>query len=103
MDAERANIRPGLARHPEYGEVSLLAQSDLGALSLVGIARVELVLGPASVLYGSDAIGGVISLTSVGRGAQGFHGETCLKGHREWRNGQHRRAIRQSCRRVCYS
>ncbi len=52
---------------------------DLGALSLVGIARVELVLGPASVLYGSDAIGGVIALTSVGRGAEGFHGQTGLK------------------------
>ncbi|MFN7959097.1 MAG: TonB-dependent receptor [Holophagaceae bacterium] len=52
---------------------------DLGTLSLVGIARVELVLGPASVLYGSDAIGGVIALTSVGRGAEGFHGQTGLK------------------------
>jgi vitamin B12 transporter len=52
---------------------------DLGALSLVGIARVELVLGPSSVLYGSDAIGGVIALTSVGRGADGFHGQTGLK------------------------
>jgi outer membrane cobalamin receptor len=52
---------------------------DLGALSLIGIARVELVLGPASVLYGSDAIGGVIALTSLGRGAEGFHGETGLK------------------------
>jgi outer membrane receptor protein involved in Fe transport len=45
----------------------------------VGIARVELVLGPASVLYGSDAIGGVIALTSLGRGATGFHGQTGLK------------------------
>ena len=53
--------------------------ADLGALSLVGIARVELVLGPSSVLYGSDAIGGVIALTSVGRGAEGFHGQTGLK------------------------
>ena len=52
---------------------------DLGTLSLVGIARVELVLGPASVLYGSDAIGGVIALTSLGRGADGFHGQTGLK------------------------
>ncbi|MDP1831104.1 MAG: TonB-dependent receptor [Geothrix sp.] len=52
---------------------------DLGALSLVGIARVELVLGPTSVLYGSDAIGGVIALTSLGRGADGFHGQTGLK------------------------
>ncbi len=52
---------------------------DLGTLSLAGIARVELVLGPASVLYGSDAIGGVISLTSYGRGADGTHGEVGLK------------------------
>lgn len=52
---------------------------NLGTLSLVGIARVELVLGPASVLYGSDAIGGVIALTSLGRGAEGFHGQTGLK------------------------
>ncbi|HJW71963.1 MAG TPA: TonB-dependent receptor [Geothrix sp.] len=52
---------------------------NLGAISLVGIARVELVLGPSSVLYGSDAIGGVIALTSVGRGALGFHGQTGLK------------------------
>jgi len=52
---------------------------DLGTLSLVGIARVELVLGPSSVLYGSDAIGGVIALTSLGRGADGFHGQTGLK------------------------
>ena len=60
---------------------------DLGALSLVGIARVELVLGPASVLYGSDAIGGVISLTSVGRGAEGFHGQTSLKVGTDGRRG----------------
>ncbi|GLH67335.1 vitamin B12 transporter BtuB [Geothrix edaphica] len=53
---------------------------DLGALSLVGIERVELILGPSSVLYGSDAIGGVIALTSTGRGAEGCHGQAGLKG-----------------------
>jgi outer membrane cobalamin receptor len=52
---------------------------DLGALSLVGVERVELILGPSSVLYGSDAIGGVIALTSAGRGAEGFHGQAGLK------------------------
>ncbi len=64
---------------------------DLGTLSLVGIARVELVLGPSSVLYGSDAIGGVIALTSLGRGAEGFHGQTGLKlGTRGQRGGSAR-------------
>ena len=52
---------------------------DLGTLSLIGIARVELVLGPSSVLYGSDAIGGVIALSSLGRGADGCHGQTDLR------------------------
>lgn len=52
---------------------------DLGALSLTGIERVELVLGPVSVLYGSEAIGGVISLLSYGRGAEGTHGQVGLK------------------------
>ena len=52
---------------------------DLGALSLLGIERVELVLGPASVLYGSEAIGGVISLTSYGRGPGGTHGQVGVK------------------------
>ncbi len=31
------------------------------------------------MLYGSDAIGGVIALTSVGRGTEGFHGQAGLK------------------------
>jgi outer membrane cobalamin receptor len=56
-----------------------IVNPDLGALSLIGVTRVELVLGPSSVLYGSDAIGGVIALTSLGRGAEGFHGQVGLK------------------------
>lgn len=35
---------------------------DLGQLNLARIARVEVVQGPMSVMYGSDAIGGVINL-----------------------------------------
>lgn len=35
---------------------------DLGQLNLARIARVEVVQGPMSVMYGSDALGGVINL-----------------------------------------
>lgn len=52
-------------------------QSDFGELPglipLEGVDRVEVVRGPASVLYGSDAIGGVLNLiTAVPRDGQGF-------------------------------
>jgi hemoglobin/transferrin/lactoferrin receptor protein len=42
-------------RQTDFGEVS-------GLVDLDGIAAVEIVRGPASVLYGSDAIGGVLNL-----------------------------------------
>ncbi len=35
---------------------------DLGQLNLARIARIEVVQGPMSVMYGSDALGGVINL-----------------------------------------
>ncbi|MBS1645457.1 MAG: TonB-dependent receptor [Bacteroidetes bacterium] len=35
---------------------------DLGQLSLNNVARIEIVQGPMSVLYGSDALGGVINI-----------------------------------------
>jgi vitamin B12 transporter len=37
---------------------------DLGALALDNIARIEVVRGPASVLYGADAVTGVVQLIS---------------------------------------
>ncbi|MBI2408023.1 MAG: TonB-dependent receptor [Gemmatimonadetes bacterium] len=46
---------------------------DLSALSLDNIERVEVVRGPASVLYGADALAGVIQLVSRA-GAGGTHG-----------------------------
>ncbi len=53
-------------------------ESDFGELpALVGIGgveRVEVVRGPASVLYGSDAIGGVINIISRTPHAEGFSG-----------------------------
>ncbi len=53
---------------------------NLGALSLLGIERVEVLLGPASTLYGSDAIGGVIHLRSAAAGRDGLHGRAFLVG-----------------------
>src|SRR5690606_11194731 len=35
---------------------------DLGRYSLEAVERVEIVRGPSSALYGSDAIGGVVNL-----------------------------------------
>lgn len=35
---------------------------DLGQLSLNNVARIEIVQGPMSVMYGSDALGGVINI-----------------------------------------
>jgi outer membrane receptor protein involved in Fe transport len=55
-------------------------QQDFGELpaitGLSGIDRVEVVRGPASVLYGTDAIGGVVNIISAGLPASGdaFHG-----------------------------
>jgi outer membrane cobalamin receptor len=53
---------------------------NLGALGLLGIERVEVLLGPASTLYGSDAIGGVIHLRSAGADRDGLHGRAFLLG-----------------------
>ena len=38
---------------------------DLGQLSLNNVARIEIVQGPMSVLYGSDALGGVINIITA--------------------------------------
>jgi outer membrane receptor protein involved in Fe transport len=56
-------------------------QQDFGELPAVagvtGIDRVEVVRGPASVLYGTDAIGGVVNIITAGlpsSGSNGLHG-----------------------------
>ena len=38
---------------------------DLGQISLNNVARIEIVQGPMSVLYGSDALGGVINIITA--------------------------------------
>lgn len=44
-------------RQTDFGEIT-------GLISLEDVARAEVVRGPASVLYGTDAIGGVLNLVS---------------------------------------
>ncbi len=46
-------------RQADFGEITGLSDLD-------GVAKVEVVRGPASVLYGSGAIGGVINLVPTG-------------------------------------
>jgi len=50
-----------------------LADPDLGALALFDLERAEIVQGSAGVLYGNQAVGGVVNLVSrapAGRGAR---------------------------------
>lgn len=60
---------------------------NLGAISLLGIERVELLLGPNSVLFGSDAIGGVINLRSAAPAEAGLHGAAFLLGGTQAQGG----------------
>jgi hemoglobin/transferrin/lactoferrin receptor protein len=63
-------------RQQDFGEVPALA-------GISSISRVEVVRGPSSVLYGTDAIGGVVNLISAGvpRGYQTgeIHGEIAYR------------------------
>lgn len=54
-------------RQQDFGEIPALV--DVTALD-----RVEIVRGPASVLYGSDAIGGVVNLITKTPRDEGLHG-----------------------------
>ena len=59
---------------------------DLSTLSLDNVERIEIVRGPASVLYGSDAMTGVIQLITR-RGGKGSVGLDALGGGRETGQG----------------
>ena len=52
---------------------------DLSALPLEDVERIEVVRGPVSVLYGSDAASGVIQVFTR-RGGAGLHGEAEIVG-----------------------
>jgi hemoglobin/transferrin/lactoferrin receptor protein len=59
-------------RQTDFGE--LLALVDVN-----GVERVEVVRGPASVLYGSDALGGVINVITRAPTEQGLHGSGAVR------------------------
>lgn len=60
----------------KVGDPSLMQrQFDIANLTVDNIERVEIIKGPQSVLYGSDAMGGVINIiTKKGRGRPSFVG-----------------------------
>lgn len=64
-DGERLN---NSRRQQDFGEIP-------GLLDVSTIDRVEVVRGPASVLYGSDAIGGVINVITRSPNQPGWHGD----------------------------
>src|SRR3954469_743586 len=51
---------------------------DLSTLSIDNLDRIEVVRGPASVLYGSDAMAGVVQLFTR-RGGDGVRGDAALR------------------------
>lgn len=55
-----------------------LSAANINLFDLTGVSRIEVLKGPASVQYGSDAIGGVIQLVSEAPRAQKFF--TTLEG-----------------------
>ncbi len=58
---------------------------DLAALTLDNVERVEVVRGPASVLYGSDAVSGVVQLFTRGGGGRARGGAALTAGsHDSW-------------------
>jgi vitamin B12 transporter len=58
---------------------------DWGRVSTTGIERVEVVRGPYSALYGSEAMGGVVNLLTVSRGSRVTADVSA--GNRGWLNG----------------
>ncbi len=60
-----------------------LGQADLEALSLTQIERIEVLRGPASSLYGADAVGGVVQIfTRRGDGSPRVTGAAAIGGYR---------------------
>ena len=60
-------------RQSDFGEITGLVPNEL-------VERVEVVRGAASVLYGTDAVGGVINLVTTRPNAKGWSGTTRVTG-----------------------
>ncbi|MEP6739431.1 MAG: TonB-dependent receptor [Caldimonas sp.] len=59
-----------------------LGQAEFEALSLAQIERIEVLRGPASSLYGADAVGGVVQIfTRRGEGPPRLNGSAALGGY----------------------
>ncbi len=59
-----------------------LGQTDLAAISLAQVDRIEIMRGPGSSLYGADAIGGVVNIvTRRGEGAVYLSGNAAVGSH----------------------
>lgn len=67
-------------RQQDFGELPALV--DVSA-----VERVEVVRGPASVLYGTDAIGGVLNIVTPSQVSEGIHG---LASYRYGSEGQNK-------------
>jgi len=63
-----------------------LGQAEFEAFSLAQVERVEILRGPASSLYGADAVGGVVQIfTRRGEGAPRWNAAADLGGYHSWR------------------
>ncbi|CAN5828431.1 TonB-dependent receptor [soil metagenome] len=60
--------------------------ANIATLDLRGIERVEVLKGPASALYGSNAMGGVVNV--VTRASRGAIGGTASAGYGSWETAQ---------------
>ena len=77
VDGKRVNSRNVVFRHNDF---------DLNWVPVEAIERIEVVRGPMSSLYGSDALGGVVNIITKKVGS-GWHGsvtaDTTIQEHRD--------------------
>ena len=77
IDGKRVSSRNAVFRHNDF---------DLNWIPVDAIERIEVVRGPMSSLYGSDALGGVVNIITrkVGKARHGtLSADTTLQAHRD--------------------